>query len=345
MIHRIKNEPAKQIQSADIPQSSAYPQTQEYRAPGEKVTLSCKAPAGSTVTVELNGKTYKMTAGKASGSNGLYAATYTYAYTIPAYTGTPRVIDLGAPVYKMSYKGTTKTRKAPASIGVIMDGAPYYAVVKGESAYTYRSANTDGGGYHELHEGMADSVTGLTGSFARLSNGQYILKSSVNITSEITAPVIESAEYLPGDQWDTLRLKTTGLPAAYNNSDSKAVKIHVSASSKAGTPALPESSLFSAVSAAGKQNSTLYTLTLKDSRQLEGFILEKTEQGLEIRFKHRVHAAKGDTPLTGITIMVDPGHGGAETALSARGLEMAEKGLIWTMVRLKAELKRWAQPF
>lgn len=341
VIHRIKPEPEKPMQSADIPQSSAYPQKQEYRAPGEKVTLSCKAPVGSTVTVELNGKTYKMTAGKSSNSTGLYAVTYTCTYTLPTYTGTPRVIDLGAPVYKMSYKGTTKTRKAPASIGVIMDGAPYYAVVNGDSAYTYRSPDTDGGGYHELHGGMVDFVTGLTGNFARLSNGQYILKSSVNITSEISTPVIESAEYIPGDLWDTLKLKTTGLPAAYISSDSKAVKIHVSAGSKAGTPALPENPLFSSLSAADKKAPAQYTLPLKDSQQMEGFIIEKTEQGLEIHFKHRVYAEKGDKPLTGITIMVDPGHGGAETgAIGPLGLKYAEKDMnLDNGFRLKAELE------
>ncbi len=341
VIHRIKPEPEKPMQSADIPQSSAYPQKQEYRAPGEKITLSCKAPVGSTVTVEFNGKTYKMTAGKSSHSSGLYAVTYTYNYTLPTYTGTSRVIDLCAPVYTMSYKGTTKTRKAPASIGVIMQGAPYYAVVKSDSTYTYRTTDTDGGGYHELHEGMTDSVTMLTGSFARLSNGQYIQKASVNITSEIAAPVIESAEYVPGEQWDILKLKTTGLPAVYINSDGKAVTIHVSGGLKAGTPALPENTLFSSISAANKGTYTLYTLALKNSRQLEGFIHEKTEQGLEIRFKHRVYAAKGDKPLVGITIMVDPGHGGAETgAIGPLGLKYAEKDMnLDNGFRLKAELE------
>ncbi len=342
VIHRIQPEPAKPMQSADIPQSSAYPQTQEYRAPGEKITLSCKAPAGSTVTVELNGKSYKMTAEKTANGNGLYVVTYTYTYTLPTYTGTPRVIDLGAPVYKMSYKGTTKTRKAPASVGVIMEGAPYYAEVKNDGTYTYRSPDTDGGGYHELYAGMVDTITSLTGNFARLSNGQYILKSSVKITSEISnKPVLEFAEYIPGDRWDTLRLKTTALPAAYINSDSKALKIHISTSSKAGTPALPENTLFSSITASNSKLTTVYTLNLKNSRLMEGFIIEKTEQGLDIHFKHRVYATVGDKPLTGITIMVDPGHGGAETgAVGPLGLKYSEKDMnLDNGFRLKAELE------
>lgn len=342
VIHRIKPEPAKPMQAADIPQSSAYPQTQEYRAPGEKITLSCKAPVGSKVTVELNGKKYTMTAGKSSNSNGLYAVTYTCAFTLPAYTGTPRVIDLGAPVYTMSYKGTTKTRKAPQTIGVIMEGAPFYAEVKGDSVFTYRTPDTDGGGFHELYDGMVDYVTGLTGSFARLSSGQYVRKAAVNITSEIAnKPVIELAEYIPGNQWDTLRLKTTSSPAAYINSDNKVLKISISAGFKASKPILPENFLFSSIAASDNKLTTVYTLALKDSRLMEGFILEKTAQGLEIHFKHRVYAAKGDKPLTGITIMVDPGHGGAETgAIGPLGLQYSEKNMnLDNGFRLKAELE------
>jgi N-acetylmuramoyl-L-alanine amidase len=343
VIYRIPPDPVKPMQSADIPQSSVYPQSQEYRSPGEKITLSCKAPAGSSVTVELNGNKLTMSAGKApTGTTGLYPVTYTYTYTLPAYTGTPRVVDLGAPVYKMSYKGTTKTRKAPATIGVIMEGAPYYAEVTKDMIFTYDVPNTEGGGVYELYGGMIDYVTGLTGSYARLSTGQYVQKGSVKITSKMASkPVIETVEYIQGKKWDTLRLKTGGQPAAYINADNKALTLHISAVSSASKPALPENSLFSSITAAAKDFSTLYTLNLKNSRQIEGYIIEKTAQGLEIHFKHRVYATGDDKPLAGITIMVDPGHGGAETgAIGPLGLKYSEKDMnLDNGFRLKAELE------
>ncbi|NLO41022.1 MAG: family 10 glycosylhydrolase [Ruminiclostridium sp.] len=341
VIHRIQPEAEKPMQSADIPQSSVYPQNQEYRAPGEKLTLSCKAPVGSAVTVELSGKKYTMTAGKSSYKTGLYPVTYTYTYTLPTYTGTPRVIDLGAPVYKMSYKETTKTIKAPASIGVIMDGAPYYAQVTADT-FTYRAPDTSGGGYYELYSGMTDYVTGLTGNFARMSNGQYVLKRTLKITSEVAIkPVIKAAEYIPGEKWDTLRLKTDGSPAAYVSSDDKALHIHIPGASSAEMPVLPEESLFSSMTLTNKGYFSLYTLNLKNGRNLEGFIIEKTEDGLEIQFKRRVYAAKGDKPLSGISIMVDPGHGGDETgAIGLLGLKYSEKDMnLDNGFRLKAELE------
>ena len=118
---------ATKMSKAEIVASSVFPRSQEYRMPGEKITLSCQAPAGAKVTVKIGGKTYNMTTTSKSG--GLYRATFTYTYTIPSYTGSPRVIDLGAPVYTMSYNGTVKSVTAPAKVGVIMK-SPFYAEVK-----------------------------------------------------------------------------------------------------------------------------------------------------------------------------------------------------------------------
>lgn len=342
VIYRIPSTPAKPMQSADIVQSSVYPQSMEYRAPGEKITLSCKAPAGATVTVEVNGKKYTMTTSEKPAGTGLYPVTYTYTYTLPTYTGDPRVIDLGNPVYTMSYKGTTKTRKAPATIGVIMEGASYYAEVAKDMIFTYDVPNTDGGGVHELYLGMVDYVTGLTGSYARLSTGQYVQKSAVKITTKISArPVINTMEYITGEKWDMLKLSISGAPAAYITADGEALKLHVSAYTNASIPVLPEKALISSITKTSGRTSNVYTLKLRNSRQFEGYSIEKTADGLVIHLKHRAYAKAGDKPLTGITIMVDPGHGGAETGtLGPLGLKYAEKDMnLDNGFRLKAELE------
>ena len=128
---------ATKMTSAEIIPSSVFPQSQEYRMPGEKITLTCQAPAGAKVTVRIGGKTYNMTTSSKSG--GMYRATFTYTYTIPSYSGTPRIIDLGAPVYTMNYNGTVKSVTAPAKAGVIMKGTPFYAEVKNEDIDTFET--------------------------------------------------------------------------------------------------------------------------------------------------------------------------------------------------------------
>lgn len=342
VIYRIPNEPEKPMDSPDIIKSSVFPQKQEYRTSGEKITLSCKAPIGASVTVELNGQKLAMTPGKTSHSSGLYPVTYTCAYTLPELSGSPRVVELGTPVYTMEYNGKVKTRKAPGNIGVIMDGAPYYAKVVKDMIFTYAEPDTDGGGVHELYKGMVDYITGMTGSYARLSTGQYVLKSAVEIFSEIAEkPVIRAAEYTAGEKWDTFRLDISGSPAAYITSDGITFNIHISSGSKAEAVILPENDLFSSAAVVTDVNKTEYILSVKNIRDIEGYTKEKTATGLEIKFKHRVYAAEGDKPLTGITIMVDPGHGGEEPGtIGPLGMKYAEKDMnLDNGKRLKAELE------
>ncbi len=101
------------MSKVEIPAGSVFPQTQQYWMPGRKSTLSCQAPAGSTVKVTLNGKAYAMkSSGLYPSSGGPYLATYSYTYTMPSYSGTPRNIDLGSPTYAITYK-ECETRTAP----------------------------------------------------------------------------------------------------------------------------------------------------------------------------------------------------------------------------------------
>ena len=336
---------AEKMSKAEIPVNSAFPQSQEYRKPGEKITLSCQAPAGSKVTVKIGGKTYAMKAsGTSSGSGGLYPAKYTYTYTIPTYSGAPRTIDLGAPVYTMTYKGSVKTRNAPAKIGVILPGAPFYAEVSKTVIDTYETANSANGSAFELYRGMVDYVTGMTGSYARLSSGLWVLKSNISTyTSKAhLKPVIGSAEYKTGSRWDTLKLTYPSSLAATASFDGSLLKLNISAASSGVIPTLPADALFSSAAFTANGIQGQYTLTLKPGQKLEGYYIEKTVDGVILNIKRPVRvSASGSSPLAGITIMLDPGHGGSDSgAQGPLGLAYAEKTInLNTALKLRTELE------
>lgn len=341
VIHRITPAPPKPMEAPEIPKSSVFPQSQHYCMPGEKITLSCIAPTGAKVFVTLNGNKYPMEPGDPSQTPSLYPTTYNYAYTVPEYTGTPRIIDLGAPVYSINYEGTVKTQKA-ANIGVIMKGAPYYAEVARDMIFTYKETSTDSGGIHELYKGMVDYITGMSGRYVRLSTGQYVLENQVNIkTTRDKEPVILSVEYSTAHGTETLKLNIDKSPAAYITFDGDVFKIHISARSMAEVPNLPETSLFSSVNVSSHELNTVYTLILKENTDIHGYYMEKTTNGLEFIFRHRVFGSGGDKPLNKITIMIDPGHGGSEPgAIGPLGLKYAEKDInLKNGLKLKAELE------
>lgn len=328
VITRSKASATSPLSKADIPSTSTFPQAQEYRMPGEKITLSCVAPSGSKVTVALNGKTYTMTT-KATGAS-LNPATYTYEYTIPSYTGTPRVIDLGIPTYTMNYNGTVKTAKAPAKIGIIMKGAPYYAEVTEPVIDTYDAPVTGNGASYELYSGMVDAITGMTGSYARLSTGQWVFKSKVKIYTA-KAPLqsaVKKSSYITGEEWDTLKLDLSAPAAAISSFDGTTLKLTVTADAGADKVTLPANGLISAASVSKTDNGAVYSLTVRTGEIIEGYCVEKTGSGVELKIKRKVRVIGGEKPLKGITIIVDPGHGGSESgAIGPLGMAYAEKDI------------------
>lgn len=332
------------MSGAEILSASTFPQTQEYRTTGEKITLSCKAPIGSKVTVKLGGKSYLMkpsnTTTKAA---GLYADTFKYVYTIPSFTGAPRNIDLGAPVYTMNYKGAVKTRQAPAKVGVIMKNSTFYARVEKEVINTYESTSSSDGAAYELYKGMTDYVTGMTGSYVRLSLGQWVSKSDVKTYTSKTQlkTSVKKADYVTGEWWDALKLATTSTTAATAAFDGTAVSLNIAAVSTAALPVLPGNSLFSSVEVSYSGNKAVYTLKLKNNQRIEGYFIEKTPDGLVLKIKRPVKSIGGDKPLAGITIMLDPGHGGSSTGtVGPLGLNYAEKAInLKTSLKLKSKLE------
>ncbi len=344
IINRETTAAPKKMSGVEIPAATVFPQSQELRQAGEKITLTCQAPIGSAVTVKLGGQTYTMkTASTAPNSSDMYLGTYSYVHTIPSYTGTPRNIDLGAPVYTIEYKGTTKARTAPATVGVIMKDSPYFAEVVKAVIDTYQTPVPANGASFELYKGMKDYVTGMTGSYVRLANGQWVNKGGVNIYAskgQLKA-VVQNPQYATGDKWDTLKLELTQPVAATIAFDGKALALSISAAEGQQLPILTEGSLISEVTATKNENGLQYNLILKENQSIDGYYIEKTTTGIALHIKRPAKAAEGEAPLKGLTIMLDPGHGGSDTgATGPLGAAYAEKAInLSTSLKLQKELE------
>ncbi len=332
------------ISSPDIPDTSTFPQNKELRTSGEKITLSCKAPIGSKVTVEIDRKTFQMNpSSEKEKDSELYLDTFTYVYTIPEYRGTPKNINLGFPTYRMNYNGTVKTIKAPAEIGVIMKNSPYYAEMINDVVYTYQTPTTVNGGIFELYEGMQDYVTGMAGNFVRLSNEQWVNKGHVKIftsKSQLRAE-IKNAEYVTGEKWDKLKIKISESIVSTVSFDGEALELLISAKSSKKLPNLPKDSIVDSIDYAIKDEKVLYTLKIKENQKIHGYYIEKTSEGIVLNIKRPIKISSGKNSLEGITIMLDPGHGGdASGALGPLGLIHGEKTINLSLgIKLQKELE------
>lgn len=332
------------MDKAEIIPASVFPKSQESWNPGEKITLTCKAPYGSKVTVKLGGRSYAMKPSGKSAPGGLYADTFTYEYTIPEYKGTPRNIDLGEPVYIMDYKGTTKSCKAAGKVGVIMKASPFYAKVEKDIINAYTAPTSSDGAAAELYKGMVDSATAISRGYVRLSLGQWVKTEDVSLASAKaqTSVYINNARYITGDWWDSLELKIKSPAAAIAGFDGSALKLDVAAGYKSVQPQLPDNSPFTSAVIANNGGNTGFTLKLKDKQSISGYYIQKTDDGIVLYIRRPVRANDGIMPLSGISIMLDPGHGGSDTGTTGPlGEGYSEKTINLNIaLKLKSELEK-----
>jgi N-acetylmuramoyl-L-alanine amidase len=119
------------------------------------------------------------------------------------------------------------------------------------------------------------------------------------------------------------------------------LKIDISKAYATALPVLPENSLFSKIELFSNDDKVQYLLTLKSDQKIEGYYIEQTLTGLNLNIKRPVKLSEGLQPLLGITIMLDPGHGGSDPgAIGPLGLKYAEKAInLSTAAKTKTELE------
>ena len=335
----------KQMDEAKIPPDSVFPgATDEYRRPGENITLKCTAPIGADVTVRLGGETFTMSpAVKTAPGDDYYATTYSYTYTLPQQTATGQIIELGHPVYSMSIDSMTDSCTAKA-VQCITPESPYIAEVVSDWAYVFPKASSNGGPSDELCRGQQDYITGTTGDgkWVRLGMGAWIQRSDVKCSmGDMLRCVPGPPVYRSSDRWDTLTLPVSALTATSLAFDGQILTFIIHNASAAPQIVLPDDSPFSQATSSLTGGRAVYTLTLKAGQRIDGYYVSTQENALALHIKHPVRAGWDAAPLTGITILIDPGHGGSDTgALGPLGTLLPEKTInLYTSLKLQCELE------
>ncbi|MDR3207086.1 MAG: N-acetylmuramoyl-L-alanine amidase, partial [Oscillospiraceae bacterium] len=221
----------------------------------------------------------------------------------------------------------------------------YFAEVKSAWAFVYPNAATTGGPSGELCLGQRDYVTGVTGDggWVRLGLGGWIPAGDVKreMSAGALSNRLESAEYRTEDaRWDLLTLSGSAATATQTAYDGKALTLTVTAAAAAPAPSLPTGTPFSDVKASLSEGKAVYTLTLKAGVVLDGYYVTAEGGKLVLHIKKHPQAAAGATPLTGFTILLDPGHGGDESGALSPLPALPEKTVnLYTALKVKKELE------
>ena len=329
-ISRIKGALAPPMSKVEIVPTSTWPQSIRNLTAGEKVTLSCRAPIGAEVTVDFNGKSYALKpATSTTQSTKPYATTYSVQINLPSPTGVPKIVNLGKPVYKMTYKGKQYSEPSKEPINIIMAGSAYMATVIENNVDTYLNASTSGGSHFTLIKGMKDYVVSEIGDFVKLSSGLWVKRQHLKLSSGVLrSNTVRRTVYSSGERTDEIEFYLTEnvVKSALLKDDILTVTFYQTKSAASITP--PSTSMIEKTEITVDGSHLAYKMTLKKDHNLSGYYIENINGGIKLvlRKKFVISDAQSLQPLKGVTVMIDPGHGGSDKgAIGLLGISYPEK--------------------
>lgn len=178
-----------------------------------------------------------------------------------------------------------------------------------------------------LYQGAVAEVVGVTeypsGNILthayKLSTGGWVRAKTSTIVdlpdAAFTGATISEDET---SRCTVLEFTGNGTPAVYHTWEGNQLTLRLLSAQWSGT--LPESERFTA-SIEQQDKDLLLTLNFSDADPLYGWAVNYEDGITRLYFKHKPVLAEGAKPLTGLTIMLDPGHGeGDNGAVGSGGL-------------------------
>lgn len=292
--------------------SGMFPSYDDFIYAGKETTITCTAPAGATVTATLSGKTYTLQQQKTA-SDGT-AVRFSATITAPDASSSGKTDDLGKVTYALSYKGKKSSYTSTGKVFCV--GKNARAAVKVieplglGTVYAKADSNSDVTAY--LYTGTVEYITGSSGSFFTLPMGGYIPKGSVDpvagkvdLSHEFTKATLKTYDgyekiTLTSDRRTAFTASMTEdklVLTVYNVTD--AAKVNV-----AGSRVLADCTVTK------KSDSVTYTFTQTSKKALWGYHVsyEGNNTCLTLKYPPTI-STDAKKPLSGITVIVDPGHG------------------------------------
>lgn len=319
---------------------TVYPTTALSLSGGSSVIVRVTAHRDSVVNGTFNGKTYSFTPKIAEGEEqNAEFVDYTCVLTMPSATF--KVQSLGAVSIVATYKGFSATKKT-ANISVkIIDGTNQMAEVTADYAQCYdidMTTNNSSPSYFFLPKGTKDYIIGEVsdkdGDLWVLKSGQKVRKQGVNnyesnavFSNNITTVKVNNADKKTTFTFEGFKnaVYRAGFNATYLNLNKNSSSPNFGTTFDATTfdlilyyvSSAPDIGSFSSEAFSGVQKTKInettykYTFTLKEKGKFFGFKVDYNEDGnvyLSVNNPIKLSNIAGK-PLTGIKIMLDPGHG------------------------------------
>lgn len=360
-VTRLNNQP-------EVPQGLAFakdsltPKVDIARLPGELICFSAIAPEGATVSVNLdNNKKVPLLLQPLQPQlpSNLAALTGTnqpQKATNSQYSGCTTVetaVELAKPKYQLTLNGETIIQEAPGKITILQPSNLTVVEVSAEFGVARTGPSTNYSRLTPLPKGTRSAVIGKTGEWLRLDYGAWIKSSETTALPNAIVPktIIRSvaSRQSKTETLVSFPLQTRVPVSVKQDSDKFSLTLH---NTTAQTDTIPfnDNPFISRMdwvqippSPTGNSPAVQYIFNLKKNQQW-GYKLGYEGTTLKLKLRHPPQLSRSRRkPLSGIKILLDPGHGGKELgAVGPTGLPEKDVNLIVSKLLRQELVKRGA---
>ncbi|MGM3307434.1 N-acetylmuramoyl-L-alanine amidase [Anabaena sp. WFMT] len=318
---------------------SLTPAVDIARLPGELICFSAVAPPQANVSVKLASQTVNLLpqpskAELPANSSILTGRNQATISNISKYQGCTTVAnpgDLGQPLFSLTLKGQTITQLGSGKVQILAPERLAVAEVIAASGVARTGTSTDYSRLTPLPQGTRATVTGTEGDWLRLDYGAWINSKETKIIPGAVPPqtVIRSVGYrqLAGVTEMRFPLQVP-VPVSVEQSDRTFALTLYNTTAQTDTIRLDDDPLISRLDwQQVTPNQIKYTFNLKKLQQW-GYKLRYDNTTLVLSLRHAPNI-QNRKPLSGIKILLDPGHGGKESgAIGPTGYPEKDVNLV-----------------
>ncbi len=292
-----------------ITQSSMLPSSMGVVNSGQSYEVKCIAPSGGVVTAKIGDSVCTLKQVAATAENGV-PATYKGTLSVSGGYAENRTTNLGKVTYTLQYAGNTTSFTSTGDLFYIGANTTASVRVLDDITLIYKTADA-ADSMTNLRKNTTDYILDETDTMFKLSMGGYVKKSAVTMVEgeTVAAPQLKGITLEKDNDGEGYVLKGgAGIPFVFSRSGSE---VSVSLYNLKGLTGIDvsQSGLFSSCTVSGQTA----TFTVKSSASLWGYSLSYRGNDAVLYFKKApVKAGGASKPLEGITVVLDPGHGGVD---------------------------------
>ncbi|MCE2698057.1 MAG: N-acetylmuramoyl-L-alanine amidase [Nostocales cyanobacterium LE14-WE4] len=315
-------------QGLGFAKDSLTPAVDIARLPGELICFSAVAPPQATVSVNLVNQNIALLPQpslaqlppNSSVLTGLNQPNLSILTKYQGCTTVANAADLGKPQFNLQLNDQRITQTGLGKIEILAPTQLAVAEIASESGVTRTGPSTDYSRLTPLPKGTMASVMGKEGEWLRLDYGAWINSKETTIISGAVAPqtVIRSVGYRQLAEATEMRFPLeTAVPVSVEQGNNSFILTLYNTTAQTDTIRLDDDPLISRLDwQQVSPTQVKYTFNLKKLQQW-GYKLRYDNTTLVLTLRHPPQLKNSKRlPLSGIKIVLDPGHGGKESGAS-----------------------------